>query len=105
MGSMIKLSALQSALLIISAISSARAENAKCIDQSDQREYRKYLAGLIKKISNKSPYMSEQDTCEPSMIGFRCKVVRRGDSMRYCETLLYRFPTYNGPLKAHTFPP
>ena len=30
---------------------------------------------------------------------FRCKVVRRGDSMRYCETLLYRFPTYNGPLK------
>ena len=59
---------------------------------------------------------------------FRCKVVRRGDSMRYCETLLYRFPTYNGPLKemfwfyhfvwkslkttakkniwkAHTFPP
>lgn len=25
--------------------------------------------------------------------------------MRYCETLLYRFPTYNGPLKAHTFPP
>ena len=41
---MIKLSA----LFLVHFFSSAQSENA-CIDQSDQREYRKYLAGLIKK--------------------------------------------------------
>ena len=50
--SMIKLSALQSALFILSSAliltSTAEPEN-ECINQSDQREYRKYLAGLIKK--------------------------------------------------------
>ena len=42
---MIKLSA----LFLVHFFSSAQSENAICIDQSDQREYRKYLAGLIKK--------------------------------------------------------
>ena len=37
-----------SALFLVHFFSSAQSENA-CIDQSDQREYRKYLAGLIKK--------------------------------------------------------
>ena len=38
-----------SALFLVHFFSSAQSENAICIDQSDQREYRKYLAGLIKK--------------------------------------------------------
>lgn len=42
---MIKLSA----LFLVHFFGSAQSENAICIDQSDQREYRTYLAGLIKK--------------------------------------------------------
>ena len=40
-----KLSAL---IILVHFFTSAQSENI-CIDQSDQREYRKYLAGLIKK--------------------------------------------------------
>ena len=42
---MIKSSAL---IILVHFFTSARSENI-CVDQSDQREYRKYLAGLIKK--------------------------------------------------------
>ena len=45
---MIKVHYFSALIILVHFFTSAQSENV-CIDQSDQREYRKYLAGLIKK--------------------------------------------------------